>query len=89
MDERFTLSGDSAEWRSSAERGGRRLTGAAFFVPLNGPITSTPLLVHAALAASGGRLPLLPVGEARIEKVRDRKVRAEGRSVRVTQYQRG
>ena len=87
VDERFTLENDSATWSSSAERGGRRLSAAAYYVGLNAPISSLPLLVRAALAAPGGRLLLLPSGEARAVKVDERTVSSDGRSARITHYQ--
>ena len=87
VDERFTLENDSATWSSSAERGGRRLSAAAYYVGLNAPISSLPLLVRAALAAPGGRLLLLPSGEARAVKVGERTVTSDGRSARITHYQ--
>src|SRR2546427_12184872 len=87
VDERFTLENDSATWSSSAERGGRRLGAAASYVGLNAPISSLPLLVRAALAAPGGRLLLLPSGEARAVKVDERTVSSDGRPARITHYQ--
>ena len=87
VNEQFTLSGDSARWSSEAERGGKRVTGPAFYVPFNGPISSLQWLLSAALTAPGGRLPLLPAGEARAEKLGERTVTANNRSARLTHYQ--
>lgn len=91
VDERFTLTADSASWSSSAERGGVRTTGAAFYVPLQGP-TSLAAALARAIILQGSRaaprpLALLPAGEARIERVGDRTVTAAGRSTHITQFQ--
>lgn len=87
VNEQFTLSGDSARWSSEAERGSKRVTSPAFYVPFNGPISSLQWLLSAALAAPGGRLPLLPAGEARAEKLGERTVTANNRTARITHYQ--
>lgn len=67
VEERFELAAGVARWDNGAEEGERRLTTAAYYVPLNGSIEDLARLATALLAAPGGRLPLLPEGEARIE----------------------
>ncbi|MFY9822398.1 MAG: amidohydrolase family protein [Thermoanaerobaculia bacterium] len=79
VDERFDLVAGKAAWKNAAENGERRLDGPAFYLGLNGSPQEFELLVRALLAAPGGRLPLLPAGEARVEKVDSRKVQAGGR----------
>ncbi|MGH7530718.1 MAG: amidohydrolase family protein, partial [Gemmatimonadales bacterium] len=86
VDERFTMRGDTAVWRSDAEQGSRRLARPALYVPMNAPVSSFPLIVH-GLEAAGGRLALLPAGEARAEKAGERTVTAGGRTARITHYQ--
>src|SRR5881628_3040819 len=48
VDERFTLRGDSAEWSSSLEKGGRRVSAPAIYSPFFGPVASMALLIGAA-----------------------------------------
>lgn len=86
VDERFTLSGGRATWKNKAEQGERAVAGPAFYVTMDGSPEEEALLAQALLAAPGGRLALLPEGEARIERVGDLKVSAKGQERTVTQY---
>src|SRR5262249_513919 len=52
---------------------------------MNGPSEETALLARALLAA-GGRLPLLPEGEARLDKAGERRLEEGGRALTVTEY---
>ncbi|HSS75867.1 MAG TPA: amidohydrolase family protein [Thermoanaerobaculia bacterium] len=79
VDERFDVAGGKASWKNAAENGERQLTGPAFYLALNGPPQEFELLTRALLAAPGGRRPLLPAGEARVEKLDSRKVQAGGK----------
>ncbi len=79
LDERFERAGNKATWKNSAENGERTLDGPAFYLGLNGPPQEFETLVRALLAAPDHRLPLLPVGEARVEKLESRKVQIGGK----------
>ena len=70
VDERFERKGDHAVWRNASERGERTVAGPAFYLSLNG-LQEVGLLAMALLQAPEMRLPLLPDGEARLEKVGD------------------
>ncbi|MGE5277078.1 MAG: amidohydrolase family protein [Acidobacteriota bacterium] len=85
VEERFRLAGGKATWSSKSEKGERRLGGPAFYVPVNAILTGE--MEAALLAAPGGRLPLLPEGEARIERVLDRTVEVGGKARKVTLYE--
>jgi imidazolonepropionase-like amidohydrolase len=85
VDERFLGKEGGASWKNRAEEGSKRVSGEAFYVSISGVPEETALLARALLAA-GGRLPLLPAGEASIEKRGTLKVEAEGRSRTVVQY---
>jgi Amidohydrolase family len=66
--EHFDWSEGRATWKNRAEQGQREVGGRAFYVDME----STPLdlgLLARALLAAGGRLELLPDGEARIDHV--------------------
>lgn len=86
VDERFTLSGGRAVWKNKAEQGERAVAGPAFYVTMDSSPEENALLAQALLAAPGGRLALLPEGEARIERVGDLKVSSKGQERTVTQY---
>jgi imidazolonepropionase-like amidohydrolase len=63
----FRRDGDRARWKSDEEAGERTVAGSAFFIPLASVAEFDGLLVRAALK-QGGRIPLLPAGEARVDK---------------------
>jgi imidazolonepropionase-like amidohydrolase len=87
VDERFAREGDRASWRNMAESGERTLTGDAFYISMDGPPEELGLLARALLESEGGKLALLPGGEATIETVSTLVVRdAQGQSRKVTQY---
>lgn len=58
-----------ATWRNKADDGTREVAGPTFYLSLYGAPQELGLLAKSLLEAPGGRLPLLPPGEARIEKV--------------------
>jgi imidazolonepropionase-like amidohydrolase len=84
VSETFSLKEGRASWRNRAEQGERQ-TASAFYVSLSGVPEEGAILARALLAA-GGRLPLLPAGEASIEKRGDLKIEANGQSRTVVQY---
>jgi imidazolonepropionase-like amidohydrolase len=86
IDERFGSAKGTASWKNKAEEGERALPSPAFYVSQSGPPEELAFLARALLAAPGGRLPLLPQGEARVVKVGTREVTAGARSQTVTQY---
>ena len=83
--ERFRLAGGKATWSNKAEKGEKQLSGPAFYVPMSAVLGSE--METALLAAPGKRLPLLPEGEARIERVLDRTVEVGGKKKKVTLYE--
>jgi hypothetical protein len=66
--EHFEWIDGKASWKNAAEQGQREVGGRAFYLSMQGSPFETGLLARALLAA-GGKLALLPEGEARIEKV--------------------
>ena len=66
--ETFSVQDGTASWKSKAETGQKKLNGPAMYLPLYGPPIDFALLAK-ALLAHGGKLALLPEGEARIQKV--------------------
>ncbi len=85
VNEKFSFAGGNATWTSRAEKGSRQISGKAFYISISGAFGEGALLARALLSA-GGRLPLLPAGEAAIEKRGELKIEANGKSQTVTQY---
>lgn len=87
VDERFSLEGAQAKWKNDAEQGEKALSEKAFYLSYHGPPEEEALLAQALLAAPGGKLALLPAGEASIERVGERQIEAGGGSRTVVLYQ--
>jgi imidazolonepropionase-like amidohydrolase len=85
IQETFRMSGGKASWSNESEKGEKPISGASFYVPIDAVLTGE--LERALLAAPGHRLPLLPEGEARIEKVADRPVEVGGTRHTATLYE--
>jgi hypothetical protein len=82
--ETFTRSGDRVTWKSEEESADRTVSGAAFFLPMaDGP--TSDLLVP-AIQKAGGKLALLPGGEARLETIGTLDVTVGSLSRKLTGY---
>jgi hypothetical protein len=86
VEERFSLKQGEAIWMNRSEEGHKKLTGKASYVSISGGAEETGLLAHALLATPEHKLPLLPEGEASIEKRSELKINANGQSRTVVQY---
>jgi imidazolonepropionase-like amidohydrolase len=84
--ERFSLNDGKASWKNKVEQGERQLEAPAFYLSQSGVPSESALLARALRAADGSRLPLLPVGEARLARVEDRTLTVGAESRRVTLY---
>src|SRR5712664_995420 len=85
VSETFSLKDGVASWKSKAEEGSRKVSGPTFYASMYGPPIESALLARAALDR-GGRMALLPDGEARISKVRELAAQAGDKSQAVTLY---
>jgi cytosine/adenosine deaminase-related metal-dependent hydrolase len=85
VDEHFSLQDGKASWKNRAEQGEKQISARAFYVSISGVPEEQAVLARALLLA-GGRLPLLPAGEASVEKVGELKLTANGQSRTVVQY---
>jgi amidohydrolase family protein len=83
--ERFAVTGKRAEWSNTVEQGTTSSSTNAFYVALDGVPAGTAVLAR-ALSSNGGRLALLPTGEAHGEQILSMKVEAAGRSMDVFLY---
>jgi imidazolonepropionase-like amidohydrolase len=86
VDEHFLLKQGTAAWKNRAEEGQKKITGKAVYVSISGGVEELAVLAQALLAASSHKLPLLPAGEASIEKRGELKINANGQSRTVIQY---
>jgi imidazolonepropionase-like amidohydrolase len=86
VDERFSLKQGIASWKNRAEEGQKKINAKAFYVSISGANEEAAMLAQALLAAPGHKLPLLPAGEASIEKRSELKINANGQSRTVVQY---
>jgi hypothetical protein len=86
VDEAYTRDGDQARWKNSSEDETRQLHGPAFYSSMDGPPEEVAMLARALLAAPNHSLPMLPVGEAKIEKVKTQSVRSKAGTAKVGLY---
>ncbi|MBK5189783.1 MAG: hypothetical protein JJD97_16185, partial [Gemmatimonadaceae bacterium] len=86
--ERFTNDGGTATWSASSEHGTLANAGRAYYIANAESPVGTQLLVRAALA-NGGRVPLLPSGEATVEKSGEMTITVNGAPVHVVRYDVG
>jgi imidazolonepropionase-like amidohydrolase len=84
--ERFTLEGGRASWKNAGEQGESAVSAPAFYSPAEGPPEILAVLARALLAAPGGKLALLPAGEASISKVGTAALTLGDRRRTVVQY---
>jgi imidazolonepropionase-like amidohydrolase len=70
VEEHFEIKNGRASWKNRSEQGEQALAGEAFYFPMNAPPEFFGVLARALLKAPNHKLPLLPAGEATIEKLR-------------------
>src|SRR4051812_22036439 len=85
--ESFTFADGVARWKNTAEAGEKRLTSNAFYNSMNGAPEEFALLARALLKSPNKRLPLLPEGEASIERTGELTLKDGGRERRVVSYE--
>jgi hypothetical protein len=85
VEETFVREGNRARWKSREEDGAREINESAFFIPVCDLPDALGWLAKALLDA-GGSLPLLPAGQARIEKTVETSVQAGGETRRLVGY---
>ncbi len=86
VNERFEVVDGRAIWSSSVEQGDEPFTGQGFYLPESWSPEYSAILARAILRDEDGVLPLLPSGEARIEKVLSQALNIEGESKTITLY---
>src|SRR5262245_16333250 len=86
VEEQFSFKQGSASWKNRSEEGRKEINGKAFYVSISATSEESALLAKALLAAPGHKLPLLPEGQASIEKRGELKISANGQARTVVQY---
>lgn len=85
--ESFTLEGGVARWKNDAEGGEKKLTAPAFYLSLHGVPEELALLANALLQAPNRQLPLLPEGQASIQRAGEATLQGSAGSRRVVSYE--
>jgi imidazolonepropionase-like amidohydrolase len=83
--ESYALEGGKAGWKSDVEEGEKKLTAPVVYVSINGAPAELGVIAQVALG-NGGKVALLPEGEATTERLAEIEVEAAGRKKRVTMY---
>lgn len=86
VEESFSIEGGNAHWKGTDENGATIVRRSAFYVPISDIPDALGLLAQALLKAPGQTLPLLPDGEAHIEKAAEATVLASGQTRHLTEY---
>jgi len=87
MAEVFAFDGGVARWDNTAESGEKKLDANAFYNSMNGAPEEFALLAQALLKSPDKRLPLLPDGEASIERTGELTLKDRDRERRVVSYE--
>ncbi|MFZ3264711.1 MAG: amidohydrolase family protein [Terriglobales bacterium] len=85
VNETFSLDASTARWKNNAEQGEKKISASAYYSPLNGAPAETALLAGAALH-NGGKIALLPEGEARVQQVSELDIEASSKKKHVALY---
>ncbi|MGA7287575.1 MAG: amidohydrolase family protein [Terriglobales bacterium] len=85
VDENYSLESGTARWTNTAEQGEKKISAPAVYLALNGAPSEIALLARAALQ-NGGKIALLPEGEARVQRMTELDVEASGHKKHVGLY---
>jgi len=85
VDERLTTAGGTITWQSRFEQGSQSADSQACYIAAAETPIGSQLLIQAALK-KGGRIALLPSGEAAVERVGDLTIESSGRQLHLIQY---
>jgi imidazolonepropionase-like amidohydrolase len=85
VNENYSLEAGTARWKNDDEQGEKKISAPAYYSPLNGGPAEIALLAHAALQ-NGGKIALLPEGEARVERMSELDVEAASHKKHVALY---
>jgi imidazolonepropionase-like amidohydrolase len=83
--EGFSIEDQTARWKSTVEHGEKKLSAPAVYVAIDAAPGDAGILIRAALL-NGGRIALLPEGEAQVRRLAEREVTAAGNTEHVELY---
>src|SRR5258708_6974694 len=86
VEEHYSFKQGKASWKNRAEEGQKQAALRTFYISVSGASEEAAFLAQALLVTSGHKLPLLPEGEAFLEKRGEVTVAANGQSRTVVQY---
>lgn len=86
VDEVFQVSNGQASWRSSIEQSHATFEGKAFYLAESWAPEYSAILARALLLDADGVLPLLPSGEATIQKVLTEQLTIDGETQSISLY---
>ncbi|HEY4962168.1 MAG TPA: amidohydrolase family protein [Terriglobales bacterium] len=84
--ENFSFANGEAAWKNQSENGHQNNAAGKYFVDLDGGPANASLLSQ-ALLKNGGKLPLLPGGEASLRELKTISVESGGKKATATLYQ--
>ena len=85
VSEHYALKDGMASWKNNSEEGEKKISARAMYASINGAPAEIATLVHAALAG-GGKIALLPEGEAKVQRVAERDLESAGQKKQVSLY---
>ncbi|HWZ82755.1 MAG TPA: amidohydrolase family protein [Terriglobales bacterium] len=85
VNENYSLTAGTALWKNNSEQGEKKVGAPALYVSINGAPAELGLIASVA-QANGGKVTLLPEGEARAEKVAERDLENSGQKKHVVLY---
>ena len=84
--EHFQQEDGKASWKNVGEQGEKLVQEPAYYLSFSGAPQDLGLLAQALLKAPNQKLPLLPEGEAAMERISERTIAAGEKSRKVIQY---
>ncbi len=78
VSENYSIEAGTARWKNTDEQGVKKISSAAVYIPLNPGPSESAILAHAALQ-NGGKIALLPEGEARVTRVAELDLESPGK----------
>jgi len=88
VEERFSMKAGVAMWKNQAENEKQSNASGKFFLDLNGGPESGAILARALLSPeSGGKLPVLPSGQAAVRKLQSFPIEGSGQKTTATLYE--
>ncbi|HEX7801347.1 MAG TPA: amidohydrolase family protein [Pseudoxanthomonas sp.] len=84
VEETFSRTGDSAQWKSTSDQGKQAVSGTALYSALGGTPAGFSVAMSALAKRADGKLPLIPSGTLTVRKIADAEV-AHGSDKRTVQ----